>query len=107
MQKMTTIPAFGSPDAALSEELLQQVVRRFHHEDVVQGHEDAADFSEPSHQAELVERAHRLDRLERVGADHLERENQKTNKKRTKTKTIKIQDVYFLSRRERRKNCKR
>ena len=62
---------FHSPDAALSEELLQQVVRRLHHEHVVQGHEDAANFSEPSHEAELVERAHRLDRLEGVGADHL------------------------------------
>lgn len=72
-----------SPDAALSEELLQQVVRRLHHEDVVQGHQDAADFSEPSHQAELVERAHRLDRLEGVRADHLKAIIKKTKHNNT------------------------
>lgn len=59
------------PDAALPEEFLEEVVRGLHHEHVVQGHQDPPDFSEPSHEAELIERAHGLDGLKRVGTDHL------------------------------------
>lgn len=76
VQNKVSGPIYRVPDAALSEELLKKIVWSFHHEHVVQGHQDPADLAQSSHEKELRERLHRLDGLEGISANHLRQSDQ-------------------------------